>query len=95
MTAIKENNLGHAIHHQDVTLLGNEKVVQINLKHSKTDQLGKGAVVNIENDQMNTMLKPIEVLQAYMRVRPPSQRLFILPFWGETSDKISVHSSIK
>ena len=36
-TAIKENNLGHAIQHQDVTLLGKEKVVQINLKHSKTD----------------------------------------------------------
>ena len=51
-------------------VLENEKVIKINVKHSKTFQsLGKSKVANIENDQTNTTVKPCDILEDNMRTR--------------------------
>lgn len=42
-------DIGHAVQLQDITFNTDNKSVVIKLKHSKTDQEGRGAVVNIKS----------------------------------------------
>lgn len=41
--------IGHAVQLQDITFRSDNKSLTINLDHSKTDQKGRGVVVNIKS----------------------------------------------
>uniref|UniRef100_A0A8W8MMU3 SGNH hydrolase-type esterase domain-containing protein n=1 Tax=Magallana gigas TaxID=29159 RepID=A0A8W8MMU3_MAGGI len=61
-------DIGHAVQLQDITFGTDNKSVTINLKHSKIDQEGKGAVVNIKS--VDKHLCPVLSLRKFLRLRP-------------------------
>ena len=60
--------VGHAIQIQDVKYSKSSDRIQIYLCHSKTDQEGKGAVINLIPTAM--IMCPVQSLKAFIRVRP-------------------------
>lgn len=61
-------DIGHAVQLQDITFGTDNKSVNINLKHSKTDQEGRGAVVDIKS--VDKHLCPVLSLRKFLRLRP-------------------------
>lgn len=61
-------DIGHAVQLQDITFGTDNKSVTINLKHSKTDQEGRGAVVDIKS--VDKHLCPVLSLRKFLRLRP-------------------------
>ena len=59
--------LGHAIQVQDVRITSANSV-QILLKHSKTDQMGKGVIINLFSTSRD--ICPVKSLKSYIGVRP-------------------------
>ena len=83
ITSINEQTPGHAIQMEDVELDHMNRVVRIKLKHSKVDQLGKSATVLIKNNKLAEGIKPFELLDSYMKIRPKVKGNFFCHFGGK------------
>lgn len=58
----------HAVQLQDITFRSDIKSLTINLKHSKTDQKGRGVVVNIKSADKYAC--PVLSLRKFLKLRP-------------------------
>lgn len=61
-------DVGHAIQFHDVMFVASRNNVDISLKHSKTDQQGKGTIITLCPTRKS--ICPVELLRSFMGIRP-------------------------
>ena len=79
---------GHAIQIEDVTYNTHTNAIHIFLKHSKTDQVGKGATVIISPTRQS--LCPVITIRAYMQMRHRSPGTFFCHLSGKPATRYQV-----
>lgn len=60
--------VGHAIQTSNVIYIASNNTIQISLKHSKTDQEGKGSLINLL--PTNNTICPVSSITSFMSARP-------------------------
>lgn len=70
LTGGSHHNTNHSVRFQDVELFTKHGKLRIILKHSKTDQEGRGEIVIIENDKFHSSIRPVSIISDYLNVRP-------------------------
>lgn len=82
---------GHAIQYGDVTYLAHNNTVHIFLKHSKTDQEGKGSSISLTPTLLPLHVYPVRIVQSFMQARPTNPGAFFATFQEDQSLGTKLH----
>lgn len=81
---------GHAIQYGDVTYLAHNNTVHIFLRHSKTDQEGKGSSISLTPTLLP--ICPVRIVQSFMQARPTNPGAFFCHLSGRPVTRYQVAS---
>jgi len=81
ITACSLTNSGHSLHKKDVRIDDKTQSIHLNIRHSKTDQCGKGTNVIIPQNKGD--ISVLQKTRQYLAVRPPIEGAFFCHFGGK------------
>ena len=79
--AVSSNSDHSAVlRHSDIEIMSDRKSLQLKIRFSKTDQLGKGCIIEI--GKVQGIVCPVELMQEYLSVRPSRTGPLFIHFDG-------------
>ena len=60
---------GHAVELKNLEISNEQTFLKFYLQHSKLTKRGKGETIVIENNKSSTLIKPVDIMLGYSRVR--------------------------
>lgn len=91
MVQDSELNVGHAIQYDDVKIVNDS--VEIRMKHSKTDQTGKGVIICITAAGKGVC--PVKCIGEYEKIRPKIKKSYFCHFSGKCVTRYQVTSVLR
>ena len=86
-----EANVGHALQYDDVKIVNDS--IEIRIKHSKTDQTGKGVIICVTASGKGVC--PVKCIIEYEKIRPKIKKSYFCHFSGKYVTRYQVTSVLK